>query len=84
MALGAVSAYHGVMIYQIEIIRDVEGRGEPEVLQRANQQADSIELVKAQATALFTSTRLLNPATGVRIIENGERIVWSYRAVDDA
>jgi hypothetical protein len=73
------------MMYQIEFIRRVAGRIAPEILQRANMEATSLEVVKNQARAMFDATRHVNPeAEGYQIVENGSSVVYQWNSDDDA
>jgi hypothetical protein len=82
-----LSGKHGVerMIYQIEFIRRVARRDAPEVLQRANMQAPTLNLVKHQARAMFDATKLINQvAEGYQIVENGGAVAYRWHDEEHA
>jgi hypothetical protein len=71
-------------MYQIEFVRRVAGRAAPEVLQRANMDASTLESVKDQARVLFGTTRRVNQAEGYQIVESGGPVVFQWYDGDDA
>ncbi len=79
VAQGATSAYPVGMIYAIHFLRWREGRTEPEVMEMANYHALNLEAAKHLALRTWQATALAAGAHGYKIVENGEREVFSWR-----
>jgi hypothetical protein len=69
-------------MYSVEFIRWVDGRAEPEVVDRISGQFSSIEEAITHATTMFATVQSNREAKAFRIVENGQRVV-AHRFMDD-
>jgi len=63
------------MLYQIQFIRFVDRRPEPEILQETADEFPSLADAKARGRTLFATIQAATGAQGFRIRENGHDVV---------
>ena len=63
------------MVYQLEFIRYIDGRADPEIVHLVNGQFRRVEEAIHQGTLLFATIESSQRAQGFRVRENGGPIV---------